>query len=55
MIDFIAAPYEVNENDNITRVTVGVVNGELMREVVVELSFSDASAMSKYFLPHTLN
>ena len=58
MIDFIGAPYEVNENDGDARVTVGVVSGQLMREVVVELAFSDGTAISKYtakFLPHKLH
>ena len=45
MIGFIGAPYEVNETDRFARVTVGVVSGQLMREVVVELSFSDATAV----------
>ena len=47
MINFIDAPYEVNETDGVANVTVGVVRGQLMREVVVELSFSDGTAIGK--------
>ena len=50
MIDFIDAPYEVNETDGVANVTVGVVRGQLMREVVVELSFSDVTAIGKQCL-----
>ena len=49
-IDFIDAPYEVNETDGVANVTVGVVRGQLMREVVVELSFSDGTAIGKQCL-----
>ena len=48
MIDFIGAPYEVNETDRFARVTVGVVSGQLMREVIMELSFSDGTAIGKF-------
>ena len=47
VIDFIDAPYEVNETDGVASVTVRVVRGQLMREVVVELSFSDGTAIGK--------
>ena len=48
VIDFIDAPYEVNETDVVALVTVGVVSsGQLMREVGVELSFSDGTAIGK--------
>ena len=48
VIDFIDAPYEVNETDVVALVTVGVVRGgQLMREVGVELSFSDGTAIGK--------
>ena len=51
VIDFIDAPYEVNETDGVANVTVGVVSrGQLMREVVVELSFSDGTAIGKQCL-----
>ena len=50
MIDFIDAPYEVNETDGVANVAVGVVRGQLMREVVVELSFSDGTAIGKQCL-----
>ena len=47
VIDFNDAPYEVNETDGVANVTIGVVSGQLMREVVVELSFSDGTAIGK--------
>ena len=50
VIDFIDAPYEVNEIDGVANVTVGVVRGQLMRKVVVELSFSDGTAIGKHCL-----
>ena len=50
VIGFIDAPYEVNETDGVANVTVGVVRGQLMREVVVELSFSDGTAIGKQCL-----
>ena len=48
VIDFIDAPYEVNETDGVAIVTVGVLRDQLMREVVVELSFSDGTAIGKH-------
>ena len=50
VIDFIDAPYEVNETDGVANVTVGVVGVQLMREVVVDLSFSDGAAIGKQCL-----
>ena len=47
VIDFIDAPYEVSETDEVANITVGVVSGKLWREVVVELSFSDGTAIGK--------
>ena len=52
MIGFIGAPYEVNETDGFANVTVGVVSGQLMREVVVELSFSDGTAVGNFYCSH---
>ena len=49
VISFIDVPYEVNETDGVARVTVGVVSGQLMREVVVAVSFSDETAISKQY------
>ena len=38
----------MNETEEVARVTVGVVSsGQLTREVVVKLLFSDGSAISK--------
>lgn len=48
MIAFFGAPYEVKETDRIARVFVGVASGRLIREVVMEFSFSDGSAICKY-------
>ena len=50
VISFIDAPYEVNEADEVANVIVGVVSGQLMREVVVELSLSDGTAIGKQCL-----
>ena len=50
VIDFIDAPYEVNETDGVANVTVGVVREQLWREVVVDLSFSDGTAIGKQCL-----
>ena len=47
VISFIDVPYEVNETDGDARVTVGVASGQLMREVVVAVSFSDETAIGK--------
>ena len=39
----------MNEADGVANVTVGV-SGQLMREVAVELSFSDGTAISKFYI-----
>ena len=49
VISFIDAPYEVNETDGAATVTFELVSSEpLMREVVVELSFSDGTAIGMF-------
>ena len=49
MISFIDAPYEVSETDGAATVTFELVSSEqLMREVVVELSFSDGTAIGMF-------
>ena len=50
VIDFIDVPYEVNETNGVANVTVGVVRGQLMRKLVVELSLSDGTAIGKQCL-----
>jgi hypothetical protein len=41
------APYQAMENESCVNVTFGVMSGELEREVAVELSFLDGTAVSK--------
>ena len=38
----------MNETDGVANVTVGVVNGQLMREIIVELSLSDGTAIGTF-------
>ena len=47
MIGFIDAPYVAFENDGFATVTFGVINGRLEREVAVNHSFADASAVGE--------
>ena len=42
----------MNESDGVAVITVGVVSGQLVREVVVGLLFSDEAAISKQALLH---
>ena len=39
----------MNETDGVANVTVGVVSGQLMREIVVELSLSDGTAIGTFY------
>lgn len=48
VIGFINAPYEVNENDGEALIRVGLINGNLQREVSIQLSLSDGIASSKF-------
>ena len=52
MISFIGAPYEVSEIYEVARVSVGVER-KLMREVIIELTFLDGSAISKFYCKYT--
>jgi hypothetical protein len=41
------APYQATENESFVAVTFGVINGTLEREVAVELSFLDGTAVGE--------
>ena len=47
VIGFIDPPYQVNESDGSVNLTIGVLTGNLQRQVVLRLSTSDDTALSK--------
>jgi collagen type VI alpha len=47
VIGFVNAPYQAVENESFVTVTLGVINGDLEREVTVELSFLDGTAVGE--------
>ena len=47
VIGFIDPPYQVNESDGSVNLTIGVLTGILQRQVVLSLSTSDDTALSK--------
>ena len=52
-IGFIGSPYEASEDGGFANVTFGVISGgPIEREVIVELSFSDGTALSEFTDQH---
>jgi collagen type VI alpha len=47
VIGFMNAPYQVMENEGFVTVTFGMICGRLERDVTVELSFLDGTAVSE--------
>ena len=47
-IGFINPPYVANERDGVTFLRFGVITGSLQREISVELSLSNGSAICKF-------
>jgi hypothetical protein len=43
------APYQATENESFVTVTFGVISRDLEREVAVELSFLDGTAVGESF------
>ena len=47
VIGFLGSPYSVNESVGVLAVQVGVISGSLQRDVVLNLSTTDATAIGK--------
>ena len=47
VIGFINPPYVANERDEVTFLRFGIITGNLQREISVELSLSNGSAICK--------
>ena len=47
VIGFINPPYVANERDGVTFLRFGIITGNLQREISVELSLSNGSAICK--------
>ena len=48
VIGFINPPYVANERDGVTFLRFGIITGNLQREISVELSLSNGSAICKF-------